>query len=149
MLGVFDAACPKCGGKVSWAGEYTERPPCRDCGHKVAELDAADAERHMLDVSQLLALRTHWGEFFDDRRLLDTEVADLIYICTRLDEAESLDALNEISARLKREIGDYSKGAQEGLRKLYAACRRAHKLLQALPLGYDAEAPLPLWGGYQ
>lgn len=46
MSAIYDATCPGCRGHVGWAGEITDRPACRQCGHRppAEELAAAQAE---------------------------------------------------------------------------------------------------------
>lgn len=46
VRGFMDATCEKCGKRIGWFGNLSDRPPCSGCGHAIdpEKLKLADAE---------------------------------------------------------------------------------------------------------
>lgn len=50
MRGCFDVVCPRCRARIGWRGAITDRPACRQCGHR-PDQDTLKAAAEQLEAA--------------------------------------------------------------------------------------------------
>jgi hypothetical protein len=57
MSAFNDAACEKCGRRISWVGEVKDQPACIKCGHKPDPAKLAADQKQLQDFEDYLIER--------------------------------------------------------------------------------------------
>ena len=62
QLMFMDATCPRCGKRIGWYGDVSDRPPCGGCGHQISPEATAADQAAMDEFREILAGKAGEGD---------------------------------------------------------------------------------------